>query len=308
MKGLSDLVAEAAEMDYESFLYLVNQANSLLSKEKGGRGELKIKGRLVHMPPVGEATVIGDIHGDLESLKHILTEAEFVEKASRGKETYLVFLGDYGDRGNYSPEVFHVVLSLKTAFPDRVILLQGNHEGPEDLLAYPHDLPHHLERGFGADWHAVYEELSRLFRSFYTAVLVEGKCVMLHGGVPSKARSLEDVAFAYEKHPAESHLEEILWSDPADSIKGTYSSPRGAGNVFGEDVTRAFLDMLAVPFLVRGHEPAMDGYRINHGGKVLTLFSRKGSPYFNRYGAYLTFDLSKTFDSAWELEALIRIF
>lgn len=129
---------------------------------------------------------------------------------------------------------------------------------------------------------------------------------MLHGGVPSKARNLEDVALAHERHPAESHLEEILWSDPADGIKGIHPSPRGAGEIFGEDVTEAFLSNLNVPFLVRGHEPAMEGYRVSHGGKVLTLFSRKGSPYFNRHGAYLTFDLSKTFDSAWQLEPFIR--
>ncbi len=308
MKDLSDLVAETAEMDYERFLHLVKQAHNLLSTEKEGFGELQIEGRLVHMPPSGKAVVIGDIHGDLESLRHILTEAKFMEEASKGKNTYLVFLGDYGDRGTYSPEVFHVVLSLKTALPDRVVLLQGNHEGPEDLLAHPHDLPYNLQSGFGADWHTVYVELSRLFRSFYTAVLVERKCLMLHGGVPSKARSLEDVAFACEKHPVESHLEEILWSDPADGIKGTYPSPRGAGRVFGEDVTQAFLKMVDVPLLVRGHQPSMDGYRINHGGKVLTLFSRKGSPYSNRYGAYLTLDLSETFNSAWELESFIRRF
>ena len=306
MKHPSDLSAEAAEIDSENFVRLVNQVSNLLLSEKQTFGKHRIRGGLVHMPPLGEVTVIGDIHGDLDSLERILTEARFVEKASQGNEAYLVFLGDYGDRGPHSHEVFHVVLSLKTMFPDKVVLLQGNHEGPEDLLAHPHDLPYHLQRAFGADWHLVYRELSRLFRSFYTAVLVERRCVMLHGGVPSKARNLEDVALAHERHPAESHLEEILWSDPADGIKGIHPSPRGAGEIFGEDVTEAFLSNLNVPFLVRGHEPAMEGYRVSHGGKVLTLFSRKGSPYFNRHGAYLTFDLSKTFDSAWQLEPFIR--
>jgi diadenosine tetraphosphatase ApaH/serine/threonine PP2A family protein phosphatase len=308
MKSPSDLVAEAAEVDSESFLHLIGETNDLLSIEKGSFGKLQIKGRLIRMPPSGEATVIGDVHGDLDSLRHILTEAKFMEKASKGKRTYLIFLGDYGDRGPQSPGVFHVVLSLKTMFPERVVLLQGNHEGPEDLLAHPHDLPYHLQSVFGADWHDVYGELGRLFRRFYTAVLVERRCVMLHGGVPSGARNLDDVALAYEKHPAESHLEEILWSDPADGVKGVLPSPRGAGKIFGEGVTEAFLKILGVPFLIRGHEPAMEGYKINHGGKVLTLFSRKGSPYSNRHGAYLSVDLSETFDSAVQLEPLIRRF
>jgi protein phosphatase len=308
MTGLSDLIDEAEKIDSQGFIHLVSQINQLFSAEKANSGKMQITGRLIRMPPSGEATVVGDIHGDLESLRHILSETEFVEKASNKKEAYLVFLGDYGDRGPYSPEVYHVVLSLKKMFPEKIALLQGNHEGPEDLLAHPHDLPYHLQRKFGADWHAVYIELSRLFRRFHTSVLVNERCIMLHGGVPSRARNLDDVAYAHEKHPAESHLEEILWSDPAEGITGTYSSPRGAGKLFGEDVTDAFLKMSDVHFVVRGHEPAGEGYKINHSSKVLTLFSRKGSPYLNAYGAYLTFDLSNVFDSAWQLEPFVHRF
>jgi len=307
MANLSDLINEAYETDSQRFLSLVTRVGRILSAETGS-GKPRITGRMVHVPPSGEATMIGDIHGDLNSLQHILDEADFQEKASGDQEVYLVFLGDYGDRGAHSAEVYHIVLSLKNMYPSKVILLQGNHEGPEDLLAHPHDLPYHLQAKFGADWRPVYMELSRLFRRFQTAAIVEGKCILLHAGVPSRAKSLEDVAYAYEKHPAESHLEEILWSDPVEGITGTQPSPRGAGNLFGQDVTDAFLKMLGVRFVVRGHEPVSDGCRFDHGGKVLTIFSRRGSPYLNRYGAYLTFDLSETYQSALELASSVRRF
>jgi len=300
------LMDEAAKTDSQKFLRLVDEVDQILSTEEKGSGIFQITGRLVLMPRLGEATIIGDIHGDLHSLRHILDQEKLVQKASSNGETHLVFLGDYGDRGPYSPEVYYIILSLKSMFPEKVILLQGNHEGPEDLLAYPHDLPYHLQRKFGGKWRTVYSELSRLFRRFYTAVFVEERCIMLHAGVPSKARSLEDVAYAHEKHPAESHLEEILWSDPSDEITGTHPSSRGAGYLFGEDVTDAFLKMVGVRFLVRGHEPMSEGYKIDHDGRILTLFSRKGSPYFNHRGAYLTFDLSKAYDSAEQLEPFIR--
>jgi len=308
MKTIPDLLDEAAEIDHQEFIYLVRQVDQMLSREKGNFGEQQITGRLVRIPHAGEAIVVGDVHGSLDSLEHILTETKFVKKASNGKKSYLIFLGDYGDRGSYSPEVYYVVLSLKSMFPENVVLLQGNHEGPEDLLAHPHDLPYHLQRRFNADWYAVYRALSRLFRRFYTAVIIDERCIMLHGGVPSRAKTLEDVAYAYERHPTESHLEEILWSDPAESITGTYASPRGAGKLFGEDVTDAFLKMLDVHFVVRGHEPASEGYKVNHNGKILTLFSRKGAPYFNLHGAYLTLDLTKVFNSAWQLEPFIHKF
>ncbi|RLI04455.1 serine/threonine protein phosphatase [Candidatus Bathyarchaeota archaeon] len=308
MKRLSDLIEESKQASSEDFLRLIDEADRIISDELKGLGNIQITGRLVHLPPRGEAIIVGDIHGDLKSLEYILGESGFIEKALKKEEIHVIFLGDYGDRGFRSPEVYYTVLSLKVLFPERVVLLQGNHEGPTDLLAYPHDLPYHLQVRFKEDWRSIYKALSNLFRKFHTAVIVDGKFLMLHGGVPSKARGIDDLAYAYQKHPFDSHLEEILWSDPAEGIRGTLPSPRGAGRLFGEDVTSAFLSMLGVKFLVRGHEPAMDGYMISHGGKILTLFSRKGSPYRNRHGAYLTLNLSRDFDSAWQLERFIQKF
>jgi protein phosphatase len=307
---LNKLIEESLAAKPLDFLELIREVDVILSREwKHGMERLNILGRLIRMPPDGEITVVGDLHGDLMSLRQILFETSFLDEIQRKRDVYLIFLGDYGDRGIYSPEVYYIILTLKRSFPDNVILLQGNHEGPEDLLAHPHDLPHHLRRKFGLEGGLkVYGELSQLFRRFYTAVIIEGSIVMLHGGVPSEAESIEDLAFAYEKHPAESHLEEILWSDPIDELRGKYPSPRGAGYLFGEDVTDRFLKVLGVKLLVRGHEPADGGYKFNHGGKILTLFSRKGAPYYNTFAAYLTLKLPAELRSISDVERLIRRF
>ncbi len=307
MDFLSDLFRDAKAADSKTFRELIAKTKQIMSTEKTNATKMRIASGLVHMQSFGEATIVGDLHGDIDSLRHILNESRFAEKASCNLKTCLIFLGDYGDRGLYSAEVYYVVLILKTMFPDQVVLLMGNHEGPEDLLASPHDLPHHLLKKFGSEGQIVYDELCHLFRRFYTAIVVEDRCVMLHGGVPSKARSLKDVAHAFEKHPSESHLEEILWSDPYEG-KGIIPSVRGAGFLFGSDLTDRFLKMLGVRFLIRGHEPVEEGYKISHEGRILTLFSRKGSPYFNQNGAFLTFDLSKIFDSAWHLVPFIHKF
>jgi diadenosine tetraphosphatase ApaH/serine/threonine PP2A family protein phosphatase len=146
----------------------------------------------------------------------------------------------------------------------------------------------------------------RLFAQLYTSVVIEDSCVLLHGGVPSRAKSPDDLAYAHIRHPQESHLEEILWSDPEESMKGTCPSPRGAGKLFGQDVTEKFLEMLKVNVMIRGHEPAEPGYKISHAGKVLTLFSRKGEPYFNSRGAFLQFDLTEKIRDAFQLERYVR--
>jgi hypothetical protein len=77
MGTISRLVEEASEMNPRLFSQTVDQTERVLSAEKDGFGKLQVVGRLVRMPPSGEATVIGDLHGDIDSLKQILTEAEF---------------------------------------------------------------------------------------------------------------------------------------------------------------------------------------------------------------------------------------
>jgi protein phosphatase len=306
-EDLRKLVDNASKMSLHEFVQVVDNVVELLGKENGLVGYQKIAGRLIETPPEGEATIVGDLHGDLESLTQILKSSDFLDKVQRRKQSLLVFLGDYGDRGVYSPEVYYIVLKLKETFPENVVLMRGNHEGPDDLIASPHDLPDFLQSRFGGDWSTAYLKLKELFNRLYNAVIIRERCVMLHGGVPSQAKSLDDLAYAHLKHPRERHLEEILWSDPEEGIKGTYPSPRGAGKLFGPDITTRFLEMLNVNVLIRGHEPADEGFKINHNGRILTLFSRKGEPYFNSQGAYLQLELSSQVTDVFQLQHFVKL-
>jgi protein phosphatase len=290
----------------DDFLELTDRTVTLLRDESRQIGTWRTTGRLIELPVYGEAIVVGDLHGDLETLADIINVSGFVQKAQHGRSSVLIFLGDYGDRGPLSPEVYFVVMTLKTSFPESVILLRGNHEGPDDLLASPHDLPMHLHNKFGERSTEAYEKLKELFGQLYTAVTVRESYVLLHGGVPSQAESNEDIAYAHLKHPKESHLEEILWSDPVESPKGTQPSPRGAGKLFGQDVTEHFLKMMNAPILIRGHEPADAGFKINHAGRILTLFSRKGEPYFNSEGAFLQLDLTERIKDSYQLKRYVK--
>ncbi len=300
-ESASILAESATDSSVEEFLGIVGNVSRQLATEKGRIGNLKITGRLVEVPPAGEAIIVGDLHGDLKSLVHVLEDSKFLGKARSGSDVLLIFLGDYGDRGTHSPEVYYVVLKLKEMFPERVILMRGNHEGPPDLLAYPHDLPIQLKNRFGNKGSEAYLKLRELYNHLYTSVIIEDSIVLLHGGAPSQATTVNDIAYAHETHPRERHLEEILWNDPWEAIKGTIASPRGAGRLFGEDVTKRLLKMLNVKALIRGHQSCPDGYKSMHGGCVLTLFSRKGPPYNNRYGAYLHLDISQKLEKPKQL-------
>ena len=297
-----DFVNQAKIATARDFLALIKRATAMLKKEQEAAD-----GKLVHLPSSGKAIIVGDLHGDLESLTHILKNSNFLRRTRKGENIRLIFLGDYGDRGSDSIGVFYVVLKLKECFPDNVILMRGNHEGPEDLHPFPHDLPDRLDQKYGEKTGTrTYAHLRRLFNYLYNAVLIDDRAVLIHGGLPSEASSMEDLAYADTKHPQKSYLEDMLWSDPREGLKGVQPSPRGAGKVFGADITRKLLKMLNAKILVRGHEPCHDGFKINHNGLVLTIFSTNKSPYRNEHAAYLEFDLSKKINNAKQLKQCIR--
>lgn len=302
------IVREAMETSADSLVELIQQARQVLGTENGRLGNFRIFGRHVEIDPKGQAVIVSDIHGDLESLVHILGHSDIVRRMKEDESKCLVFLGDYGDRGEFSAEVYYVVLKLKLLHPKQIVLMRGNHEGPMDLLASPHDLPTQFEARFGKKWHKVYEETITLFPHLYVSASVEKRYLMVHGGLPKQARKLEDFACASETHPRTSFLEEVLWSDPSEEVTGVCPSPRGAGRLFGKDVTRRILDGLDVSIMIRGHEPCNEGFQISHDGKILTLFSRKGEPYCNLHGAYLDIELSDKYTSTEQLIPFIHKF
>jgi diadenosine tetraphosphatase ApaH/serine/threonine PP2A family protein phosphatase len=304
----SVLIQQANDVKEDRYISLIDDVGEILRREASYFDNATVNGKLINLKPVGEALVIGDLHGDVSSLCSIIEKSHILCQIESGKNATLVFLGDYGDRGPKSPELYYLVLSLKLAFPGQVILLRGNHEGPSDLMASPHDLPIFLQRKFKENWVGIYQKLRELFDYLSNAVYVEDRYLMVHGGLPSKLRSIQEIANADRLHPGKSILEELLWNDPDEKVQGVFPSPRGAGCVFGRSITQDVLKKLNVKILIRGHEPVDNGYQINHDGKILTLFSRKGPPYHNDYGTYLELPLVDMFENANQLIPYIHDF
>lgn len=74
----------------------------------------------------------GDLHGDLHSLirylKTLHDQGILDNFTIQDKNFYLIFLGDYVDRGIYGCEVIYTLLHLALANPTQVFLIRGNHE------------------------------------------------------------------------------------------------------------------------------------------------------------------------------------
>lgn len=71
----------------------------------------------------GRTFAIGDIHGDLDALKTLLSRLPELDRGDT-----LVFVGDYIDRGPCSAQVIALLRELPSRTPAQVVALRGNHE------------------------------------------------------------------------------------------------------------------------------------------------------------------------------------
>jgi hypothetical protein len=107
----------------------------------------------------------------------------------------------------------------------------------------------------------------------------------MHGGVGDGSWTLKDLAERVPRPLADdasapSFVNQCLWSDPSDSdsdmARGVHSNPRGPGVVkFGPDVTAEFCARENVALIVRSHQFVPHGYKVMHGGRLVTVFSAR---------------------------------
>jgi serine/threonine-protein phosphatase 2A catalytic subunit len=65
---------------------------------------------------------------------------------------------------------------------------------------------------------------------------------------------------------------DLLWSDPDDRV-GFGISPRGAGYIFGQDISETFNRMNGLDMVSRAHQLVMEGFNWAHEKQMVTIFS-----------------------------------
>lgn len=67
-------------------------------------------------------------------------------------------------------------------------------------------------------------------------------------------------------------MNDLLWSDPEER-DGWSQSPRGAGFIFGQDISSKFNYANGLQMICRAHQLMPQGYNWSHDKNVCTIFS-----------------------------------
>lgn len=107
------------------------------------------------VPSGSEIAFFGDLHGNVHAFTDLLNDLQEKGYISQDLKIiksnfYMIFLGDYVDRGSYGVELLYTLMQLKVANPQQVIMVRGNHE----------DCTLNAEFGFADELHGKFPKMS----------------------------------------------------------------------------------------------------------------------------------------------------
>lgn len=223
-----------------------------------------------------------------------------------------LFLGDYVDRGYFSVEVVAFLFAMKILFPERIILLRGNHESADvnsTVISYDCFLDSCVRlygEGYGT---FIKNSVQWVFNFLPFAASIDNQIFCVHGGLPrllsvdpacdviEKIKALPlpwDGIFTSEmnnENPPRTIEElflgyDLLWSDPyrgeEDDEKTKEGFPvgfrynsRGYPSVtFDKTALKNFFERTGFTHIIRAHESSSKfGVDVKDDARVLTVFS-----------------------------------
>lgn len=245
-------------------------------------------------PPV---KVVGDVHGQYGDLIRMFDMCGFPPSSN-----YL-FLGDYVDRGKQSLETILLLMCYKIKYPENFFLLRGNHECANVTRVY----------GF-------YDECKRrcniktwkifidTFNTLPIAAIVAQKIFCVHGGLSPSLSNMNELRSIQRPTDVPDYglLNDILWSDPADTENEWEDNERGVSYCFNKVAINKFLAKFGFDLVCRAHIVVEDGYEFFNDRTLVTVFSAPNyCGEFDNWGAVMSvsadllcsFELLKPLDS-----------
>ncbi len=259
-------------------------------------------------------TVVGDLHGQLNDLLHILS-CNFPSTKNK-----YVFNGDFVDRGPQGVEIVVILFLLINVLPGSVFLNRGNHEDFGLSCVY----------GFQKEClqkynHVVFAMFGEMFCHIPICSILASKIFVVHGGLFHRPGvTLNEIAEIKREKYTIPHNRDLydsylspdnkssdlmsimvcaLWSDPdlEPSFPTPELNPRGAGVLFGPDLMEDFLSMNGLSMVVRSHECAEEGFDLPFEGHMedtcATVFSASNYGGSMNKGAVIKFSYKEKYKS-----------
>jgi len=237
-----------------------------------------------------ELLVLGDLHGCYSCLKAALLQVDFFSKAqahaddpAKNPPIYLVFLGDYIDRGRFSLSgTLRTVMQLFVKLPERVFPLRGNHEYYVELdgkVLAPVRPCEAMDSISAVAKNEVLATYMNLFEALPN-ILIFGDLFFVHGGIPradtlqqrwENIASLNDPELRFQ----------MMWSDPSEADMVPLDLQLASARFpFGRRQFQQFMARVGCRVMVRGHELIAEGFRPSYDDsevKLLSVFSAGGA-------------------------------
>jgi len=240
----------------EKILKLIKDMGTILDKEKN----------LIFIPK-SKIMVVGDLHGDLETLHKI------IQQFFRDNYDILLFLGDYVDRGAKQVEVINVLFYYKKILPDKIVLLRGNHEDP--IINRQYGFYDQIRLKF-KDNKTFFRAYNQIFSKLPLAAITWNGILCLHGGIPEGLDNIDEINDlpTDQKQIKNPVIKQLLWNDPHKRTKEFKWSSRGPGiKRFGEEAFDYFINKNNIRYVIRSHEKVKDGYKTYFDEKLFSIFS-----------------------------------
>ena len=218
--------------------------------------------------PKGEVLIVGDLHGDLFTLEKI------IEKFFQEKFDFLLFLGDYVDRGAKQVEVVNILFHYKVNFPKKIILIRGNHEDP--IINKQYGFYDELHLKFRKNYKEMFRRYNNAFSRLPLAAITWNRIFCVHGGIPEGLDDIQSInALPSQKEGIKNPIiRQLLWNDPHKRAKTFRSNMRGPGIMsFGKDAFISFITQNSIKYIIRSHEKFKNGYKKFFDDKLISIFS-----------------------------------
>ncbi|KAJ3524962.1 hypothetical protein NM208_g11846 [Fusarium decemcellulare] len=207
----------------------------------------------------GEETEGADAEEDPDAtMADRLDSGVAVTSSSQSADTRYIFLGDFVDRGYFSLETFTLLMCLKAKYPDRIVLVRGNHESRQITQVYGFYEECQQKYGNASVWKAC----CHVFDFLVLAAIIDGEILCVHGGLSPEIRTIDQIRVVAraQEIPHEGAFCDLVWSDPED-VETWAISPRGAGWLFGDKVATEFNHVNGLKLIARAHQLVNEGYK-----------------------------------------------